>query len=170
MIEIRKATEEDALTIIRTRQKAWDATYRGIYPDEVIDQFDWKWHLEAERRRLRNPNFQCYMVLDGESCVGYVSYGTVRAGTWKDFSFRLHSLYLLPPYQGNGLGKKIFTQVQEACKAMGCNKMFLDCHPDNHNALGFYRHMGGVITQVDSGHENRQEDTCTIEYYFTEGE
>lgn len=167
MIEIRKATSEDALTIVITRQKAWDATYRGIYPVEMIDRFDWEWHLEAERRRLSNPNIHCFMVFDGETCVGYVSYGTVRPGVWKDFSFRLHSLYLLPPYQGTGLGKKLFVQVQEACREIGCSKMFLDCHPDNHKALDFYRHMGGVITQVDGKHENPQEDTCKIEFDFT---
>ena len=155
------------MTIITTRQKAWDATYRGIYPDEVIDAFDWVWHLEAEHRRLSNPNFHCFLVMDGENCVGYVSYGTVRPGAWKDFAFRLHSLYLLPPYQGTGLGKKLFTQVQIACKEMGFEKMFLDCHPDNQNALSFYKHLGGTITQTDNGHENPQEDNCTIEFYFT---
>lgn len=167
MIEIRKAVYEDAITIIKTRQKAWDTTYRGIYPDEMIDQFDYTWHLEAERRRLMNPDFHCVIVLDEGSCVGYVSFGTVCPGTWKDFAFRLHSLYLLPPYQGTGLGRKLFGQVRAACKAMGYDKLFLDCHPDNHGALGFYRHMGGVITRTDGGHENSQEDTCTIEYHFT---
>ena len=168
MIEVRKASMEDAETIIFTRQKAWNATYRGIYPDEMIDDFDWDWHLEAEKRRLSNPNFHCSIVLDDDNCIGYVSYGTVRAGLWKDFSFRLHSLYLLPAYQGIGLGKRLFMMAQKACKEMGCDKMFLDCHPNNYNALGFYQHMGGIITQVDAGHENPQEDSCTIEYIFNE--
>ena len=162
----QKAVPDDAKTIIETRQKAWDATYHGIYPDEMIDDFDWDWHLKAERRRLSNPAFYCCMIYDDEKCVGYFSYGTIRPGTWKDFSFRLHSLYLLPAYQGMGIGRGIFEQVREACIASGNTKMFLDCHPMNQNALAFYRHMGGAVAQVDSGHENPQEDTCTIEFYF----
>ena len=167
MIEFRKAELDDALTIIQTRQRAWDATYRGIYPDEMIDGFDYQWHLEAEQKRLSDPNFHCWMVLDSDSCVGYFSCGPVRRGVWNDVRFRLHSLYLLPGYQKMGLGRKMFEQVKKVCLQAGFQGMFLDCHPDNSNALNFYRHMGGVITDVDGGHENKQEDSCTIEYNFT---
>ena len=161
MVEFRRAGLQDALTIIKTRQKVWDTTYRGIYPDEVIDKFDYDWHLEAEQNRLRNPNFHCFMVMDAGECVGYFSYGPVRTG------FRLHSLYLLPAYRKSGLGRKIFEQVKAACITAGFSGMFLDCHPDNRNALVFYQHMGGEITAMDAGHINRQEDCCTIEYHFT---
>ena len=150
------------MTIVQTRQKVWDATYRGIYPDDVIDRFDYEWHLEAERRRLGKPDYSCWMVLDGETCVGYFS-----CGPWKDAAFRLHSLYLLPGYQKLGLGRTIFEQVKAFCLKKGYRKLQLDCHPENQNALGFYCHMGGVVTGQDTGHENRQEDSCTIEYYFT---
>lgn len=36
-------SEVSALGVLR--QKAWASTYRGIYPDELIDQFDDDWHL-----------------------------------------------------------------------------------------------------------------------------
>ena len=160
MVEFRKAGLQDALTIIRTRQKVWDATYRGIYPDDVIDHFDYDWHLQAEQNRLRNNNFHCFMVMDGSHCVGYYSYGPVRK------RFRMHSLYLLPAYRKNGLGRQIFEQVKSSAIEAGFDGMYLDCHPDNHNALGFYLHMGGIITDVDTGHENRQEDNCTVEYHW----
>lgn len=167
MIEIRRALLEDAATIIATRQKAWAATYRGIYPDAMIDDFDWEWHLEAEMRRLSHPDFYCHLVMDKGKCVGYLSYGPVCTGVWKDFRFRLHSLYLLPSYQRMGLGKRLFQLAQQACEEMGYRKLFLDCHPHNSNALSFYVHMGGVICQIDSGHKNPQEDACTLEFHFT---
>lgn len=40
------------------RQKAWAAIYCGIYPDEMIDQFDYAWHREKDLLRLRNPLYQ----------------------------------------------------------------------------------------------------------------
>ena len=166
MIEFRRAGLADAQTIIHTRQKVWDATYRGIYPDEEIDSFDYEWHLKAERRRQSDPDFHCFLVMDAEKCVGYYSYGKVRPGAWKDFTFRLHSLYLLPAYQGRGMGRRIFEQVKFACQSLDCGKMFLDCHPANEKALAFYRHMDGVITHLDAGHDNPMEDSCTIEYIW----
>ena len=43
-----EAAEADALTIIALRRRIWDTTYRGIYPDSMIDDFDWDWHKERE--------------------------------------------------------------------------------------------------------------------------
>ena len=166
MVEFRKARCDDAHTIIVTRKKCWDATYRGIYPDEAIDEFDFAWHLKAEQRRLSNPDFHCWMVLDEGKCVGYFSCGPVSPGNWKDFGFRLHSLYLLPKYQNRGLGRRIFEQVKAFCIKSGFDKLYLDCHPENQNALAFYQHVGGVIIYMDAGHENKQEDSCTIEFRF----
>lgn len=158
MVEFRKASFEDALIIVKTRQKVWNATYRGIYPDEVIDNFDYDWHLKAEQKRLSKPEFECYLVLDGAEPIGYFSYGRVGK------RFRLHSLYLLPGYQGMGLGRRIFELVKAACKDAGFSGMYLDCHPDNKNALIFYRHMGGTVTHMDAKHENPMEDSCTLEF------
>ena len=48
-----EATAADALTIIGLRRRIWDTTYRGIYPDSMIDDFDWAWHKEKELSRIR---------------------------------------------------------------------------------------------------------------------
>lgn len=170
MIEFKRAVLADAAIIAITRQKAWDATYRGIYPDEMIDEFDLERHTLREKERLRNGNYQCFLVEDEGKCVGYFAYGIIREGIWKDFSFRLHSLYLLPQYQHKGLGKKIFSQVCESCVSIGRGRMYLDCHPANENALNFYRCMGGSITYINTGHTNPCEDECHIEFDFTKGE
>lgn len=166
VIRFQKATPTEALTIVKTRHKVWETSYRGIYPDEMIDDYDYRWHVQKECARLMNPQFHCYMVMDGDSCVGYFSYGKVCYGTWKDFEFRLHSFYLQPEYQGRGLGRKIFAQIKEECLRQGYSKLFLDCHPDNHKALGFYRHMGGTIANYDYGTGSREEFGCTVEFYF----
>ena len=163
-ILFHRASREDTMEIIKLRRKVWDATYRGIYPDEMIDAFDYEWHLQAEQRRLANPDFHCFLVKDGNEAVGYFSYGKVASDYWKNYSFRLHSLYLLPEYQNRGIGKRIFQQAVHYCRELGYDKMCLDCHPDNHRALAFYLHMGGTIVQEDVGHENRQENGVTIGY------
>lgn len=37
---IRRAAVTDAELLAETRRSAWDATYRGIYPDAWIDEYD----------------------------------------------------------------------------------------------------------------------------------
>ena len=159
-------TRENVPLLVKTRQKAWEATYRGIYPDEAIDEFDYLWHEKNERNRLKDPEYHCLLVMEGASCLGYVSYGNVPPVKEDGPSFRLHSLYLLPELQGAGLGRTLIRHVKFACRQQGKGRFFLDCHPDNKRALGFYQHMGGYVTHVSPRHENPMEDSCTIEIYL----
>ena len=167
MIEIRRAVPGDGETIARTRQKCWDATYRGIFPDEANDQFDYPWHIARDEQRLERPDFFYHLVLDGGECVGYLSYGVMSEGSFRDFRFRLQSLYLLPEYQGRGLGKHLLQMTFDACREMGYDKLCWDCSPHNRNAMDFYAHMGGEVIDMDIGHTNRQEDGCTFAYDLT---
>lgn len=45
-----EAAKEDVPEIIALRHQIWGTTYRGIYPDDMIDNFDWAWHQEKELR------------------------------------------------------------------------------------------------------------------------
>lgn len=166
MLSLEKLTQERIPLLIKTRQRVWDATYRGIYPDEAIDQFDFLWHEQAESRRLKNPEYHCFLLMDEENCAGYIAFGNVFPAREDAPSFRLHSLYLLPDYQGAGLGRKLFDMTKVACRAAGKNRFSLDCHPDNKPALGFYTHMGGCVAKVGPRHENPMEDSCTFEFYI----
>lgn len=165
-ITLRRATQDDVMTLVKTRQLAWEATYRGIYPDEAIDCFDFQAHVKAERRRLSLWEYHCDLVLDGDDCVGYLAWGTRKEDAWRDFTFRLQSLYLMPEYQGVGLGRWLLGQVRWACRTQGYRKFYLDCHPANKKALGFYQHMGGVVTKVKARHHNPMEDSCIVEFYL----
>ena len=57
-----EASEEDVPSIIALRQRIWDTTYRGIYPDSMIDNFDWDWHREMELLRVHHPAYSVYLV------------------------------------------------------------------------------------------------------------
>ena len=52
-----EASEEDVPSIIALRQRIWDTTYRGVYPDSMIDNFDWDWHREMELLRVHHPAY-----------------------------------------------------------------------------------------------------------------
>lgn len=49
---IRRASVTDAELLAETRRSAWDATYRGIYPDAWIDEYDLAEQTQRERARL----------------------------------------------------------------------------------------------------------------------
>lgn len=57
-----EAGKNDALSIIGLRHKIWSTTYRGIYPDHMIDDFDWAWHEEKELSRINDPAYSVYLI------------------------------------------------------------------------------------------------------------
>ena len=65
-----EASEEDVPSIIALRQRIWDTTYRGIYPDSMIDSFDWDWHREMELLRVHHPAYSVYLVRKDRQDIG----------------------------------------------------------------------------------------------------
>ena len=51
-VNFTTATDADAAAIVGLRHRIWGTTYRGIYPDQMLDDFAWDWHHEQELRRL----------------------------------------------------------------------------------------------------------------------
>ena len=77
---IRRAAVTDAELLAETRRSAWDATYRGIYPDAWIDEYDLAEQTQRERARLEQTDYMAYLVMDGGQCAGYFSYGAASHG------------------------------------------------------------------------------------------
>ena len=88
---IRRAAVTDAELLAASWRSAWDATYRGIYPDAWIDEYDLAEQTQRERARLEQTDYMAYLVMDGGQCAGYFSYGAAIHGGYKDFSFCNHT-------------------------------------------------------------------------------
>lgn len=164
-ILLHKAVPEDALLITETRRLVWNQTYRGIYPDHKLDQYDYEYHLNRDSELLCNPHHHYYLFMDGDHCVGYFSFGPYNYGAYKDFSLCLNSLYVLDGYKGRGLGKLAFARLRDYAKQQGIGRFFCGCNAHNVAAQGFYRYMGGVPGQICTGHADKSEDVIHFEFY-----
>ena len=165
VIRFQRAVPADTACLTAARKKVWASTYRGIYPDSMIDQYDWEFHMAKDRKKLEDPSLHTFLVMDGDKCVGYFSYGPDREG-----AFCLYSAYLLPAYQRKGLGRAMLAQAAAACRAQGYSIFYNHCNQHNAPARRFYEAMGGVLTWCSDVHENRSEDQCRYDYDLTRGE
>lgn len=167
MITFKKAeSAEDALMLARTRQRVWQATYRGIYPDEMIDGYCAEQRAREDLHLIEDPQQLCYLIKDGEECVGYYCFGAPVYGEYKDFTLCLNALYLLPPYQRQGYGSSIMSILRHYASIWDIPKFYCCCNAHNLPAQSFYRKMGGLVGQVSSGHENPAEDQIYYEFYL----
>ena len=163
-VVFREAVPSDAPVLTDTRRKAWGSTYRGIYPDEMIDNFDFACYLARDVKRIEDPEQLVYLLMDGDTCGGYLCIGPPAWGAYKDFGFCLNALYILPPYQGQGFGRQAFALTAAECRRRGFQKFFCGCNAHNHKARNFYGHMGGHLGAARLGHRNPAEDQVYFEF------
>ena len=157
-VEFVPAKASDAAAISALRRRIWDTTYRGIYPDAAIDDFDYAWHRQRDLQRIADPSFTVCLIRSGAEKIGYLIFQEADSG------LVLHSLYVLREYQHRGIGKKAFALLRDRCREKGLRGFSCQCNPHNENAMEFYRRMGGTVTKTDIGHENRQEDTVVFRF------
>ncbi|MBQ8557019.1 MAG: GNAT family N-acetyltransferase [Clostridia bacterium] len=157
MADFIPALPGDEYTVGRLRQQCWAATYRGIYPDAMIDHFDYAGHAERDRTHITDSRYRVYLIADSNQPIGYM---TLQLDT----PLLLHSLYLLPAWQRCGIGRQAFALVRQLCAEHSQEAFICHCQPENHDALAFYRRMGGVIIAQDIGNAEPFMNSVTLRF------
>ena len=107
-----EAAKEDVPEIIALRHQIWGTTYRGIYPDDMIDNFDWAWHQEKELLRINDPAYSVYLLQKDDQNIGYLTISRTDG-------IVLQSLYILSEYQRQGIGRAAFDFIRAYCREHG---------------------------------------------------
>jgi ribosomal protein S18 acetylase RimI-like enzyme len=148
-IHIREAHPNDVDAIRDVQYRTWIATYPndvyGITRADIEARFredpaaDPKVAQERRarsRRLLFNPPFHSWVALVATSLVGIC---TVQQDDHKSY---LQMLYVLPDFQGKGIGKRL---LQTALAWLGTEKdVTLDVASYNEKAIAFYHAFGFV--------------------------
>lgn len=146
-IEITQPTPDDAKGIITVLYKTWLATYPndviGITMDDIEDSYkdafsDERIQRGAESIKNIPLNQKRLIAKDGDTVVGMAT--MVR----NELNNQLRTMYVLPEYQGRGLGTKLWQNVKE----------FIDPTKDtivhvadyNLQAINFYKKIGFIDT------------------------
>lgn len=147
-IQIRKAVPLDCRALSVLKRAVWETTYRGIYPDEMLDQYDSHKHEEKFRAILANPDISLYTARDAEQLIGYMSCGAPFR-PFQDYQFEISLLYVKKEYQGHGIGKRLLQTGISELRGRGATEFFISCNKYNTPAQQFYRKMGGILVHVD---------------------
>ena len=157
IIHFVPATENDVIPMIELRRQIWATTYRGIYPDSMIDNFDYAWHKEKELQRIKNPEYAVYFIVTDHRNVGYLS-------IHKTTIVRLFSLYIVKEYQHQGIGRQALDFVAEYCKNNRAASFICSCVPENWNARQFYEKIGGKIVEEDLDNEESWMNSVIFQF------
>lgn len=143
--EIRKATLEDAVGIATVHVVAWRETYRGMVPDEFLDNLSVQRRTAQWVNSLSDPENTYHRtfvaVVDGQ-IAGFSNYG-YSVDTASDFRGELFALYLLQSAQGRGIGGELIRAAVDGLREMNVDSMMVWVLKDNPTRT-FYEHFGGV--------------------------
>lgn len=157
MIQFVIAKESEAGVVSRLRQRVWSTVYRGVFPDEMIDRFDYEWHQQRDLARIQSDEYLVYRITADDQNIGYL---IIKKGR----PLLLQSLYILPAYQRQGIGKMAFQLIRDYCKHNGMDTFICHCQPRNASARAFYCKMGGKIIAQDVDNAEHWQDSVTFEF------
>jgi GNAT superfamily N-acetyltransferase len=140
-IEVRHATESDIEGILAVQRDTWIATYPNEdhqITKEDIEAKDWDAPTRAERWvkivAEHNSNIMIWVAKDTGKVIGFAR------GSKSDAENELQALYILPEYQGKGVGTKL---MQEFITWADPDKdTTLGVVTYNANAISFYKKFG----------------------------
>ncbi|MCJ2089163.1 GNAT family N-acetyltransferase [Methylobacterium sp. E-005] len=138
---IRRAREADLGGLSKVFDASWREAYRGIIPGVALERLiasrDRAWWRGALRRGR-----PIAVVETADLIVGYAAYGRTRSRALATEA-EIDELYLLPEYQGVGLGRRLFRAVRNDLADHGLTRLGVWSLEDNDRAGGFYMGLGG---------------------------
>lgn len=138
---VRPAAPPDADAIASIHTRAWQAAFRGLVPDSLLDNLSMERRALAWRGRLNRPDASTWVVERSGPVLGFASAGAAR-DTETAATGELYALYVEPAAVGTGLGRALLERALAGLRADGHAATVLWVLPGNARAIAFYERAG----------------------------
>lgn len=151
---IRLALPADADRLGAISARAWGATYPGIVPAMVLEEWiagaPAGWHAAFAGQAPGSP-WRAWVAERDGAAVGYATTTAARA-EWlppPDGAGELTNLYLDPDVIGTGVGRALYEHAASDLRARGFHPIVVWAFRDNALARRFYDRMGLTVDVPD---------------------
>jgi len=152
---IRKANPDDALGINIVQAFVWKTTYRGLIPEDKIenkiiaikDKYQ-KWKETIKMSLIDSSTSGYYVATIDNTIIGFITYFEAKDEEYAGYG-EIGAFYILKSFQGLGIGKKLFLKAFEDLSKKGFKKVIIKCVKDN-PSVEIYEHLGGKIIDTIS--------------------
>ncbi|MSO70702.1 MAG: N-acetyltransferase [Alphaproteobacteria bacterium] len=148
ILVVRRARPGDAGAIARVHVETWQTTYAGLIPDNYLVRMGREERTGFWTQALARMHHGSHVLVaeaKGVGVVGFSSFGPARANgvpLGSRFTGEIYTLYVLPDYQGRGLGRALLRQAFTSLSARGLDSALIWVLAGN-PARFFYERMGG---------------------------
>ena len=142
---VRRAIEDDAEAFERIRIATWQATYRGLFPDTLLDRM--QPNVERRQDHLRQLSESqtefCFVAEVAGEVVGFAIGCPERTGD-PVYKGEIAAIYVLPAHQGKGLGRALIRESVRELAARGLTSLLIWVLRENQIGRAFYERLGGI--------------------------
>ena len=143
MIKVRKANIGDVEAIAKLINKTWKISYKGILSENILDERTYQQNMPYIEKDIDSNNKVVLIAAnDSSKIIGMVSGGICREKE-EGYDSELYAIYVLPKYQGEGVGKLLFINFCIWLKERKNRSMMLWVLKANKDSREFYKRMGG---------------------------
>jgi len=137
-ITLRNWTKEDFQTVRNILLVTWKDAYHFIPEKDIITHLD-NFYSETKLLELFNDHKTNGILAEIENKpVGWMKLFDDQLAE----KFFISSLYVLPEFQGYGIGRKLLLKAEETASKLKHDKVWLGVMKDNVKTLEWYRKIG----------------------------
>ena len=144
MFILRKAKEEDLITIQDLAEQTWPTAYGDIISEAqirfMLDTMYQESELLTQMQKGNTFLIASQLIAD----IGFAGYSLLDFETQ---TYKLDKLYVLPKMHGKGVGKFLLNEVIDDVKELGAELLQLNVNRAN-TAKGFYENAGFKIKKT----------------------
>ena len=140
----REWTIEDLPSVRNVTWLTWLDAYASFVPvEDLRAYFDEHYSLESLGQLFRHPSVKGFVAVVEHEVVGYLK----TMFEQKSDRFYISSVYVLPKFQGAGVGGHLMKEAEEQALVCGVDEVWLGVMTQNIPALEWYRRNGFVFVE-----------------------
>jgi GNAT superfamily N-acetyltransferase len=165
-MQLRPARLEDARQLAEVHVGSWQAAYRGIVPDSILDDLSVETWTERWQQRLSIENQTHTLVLTlQESVIGWTTVGPARDPDCSpEDTQEVYAIYLRAEYWGQGCGSQLYTATEDQMRQSGATDAVVWVLRDNSRARRFYERQGYLIDPIQPERNHRLSELGELRY------
>jgi len=165
-VRIRPAVAADARAIAEVQVATWRTTYRGMLPDDLLDNLSVDEREPRWLELLATAGEVMLVACDaGGTVVGFAAGGAERTGQL-GCDGELRAIYLVESVQRQGLGTLLVRRLVQELRSRGFTSMALWVLTEN-PFRKFYDALGGKVI-AEREHERGGQMTQEVAYGWSD--
>jgi GNAT superfamily N-acetyltransferase len=143
-LQLRTVLSSDTATLFKVMKQIYASTYSHFWTDKGDWYVNTQYSKEPILKELSEENSENYFILFKGEIIGNfrIIWDEKLAGLSEEKQVKLHRIYVYQKTQGNGIGKKLLSWLDEKAIKKEYKIIWVDAMNEQPQAFQFYKKLG----------------------------